>query len=210
MANIYKAGDEVVKQMKSLIKADFPHLLLIQDDIVVVFREKAKEAPGGQVILGTSKKAPALLSVLTDQEFQYKFIIELAEDSWHSLDPKQQEALIFHHLCSLRVEEDPDKGEIKCQLRPPDFYGYKEEVEKYGMWRPYDEEVLSAVEQMFGKPKVAAPQVKKKKAKAKNPKVDDEDLDDVADVATVQSRVVVESAMGDDIDSVLEALGNNS
>jgi hypothetical protein len=205
MANIYKAGEDTMKLMKKLIKSDFPHLLLVQDDIAIVFREKAKEAPGGQTILGTSKKAPALLSVLTDKDYEYKFIIELAEDSWHTLDPKQQEALVFHHLCSLRVEEDPDKGEIKCQLRPPDFYGYKEEVEKYGMWRPYDDDVLSAVEQMFGKSQKAPTAAKKKKKR-----VDEEDLEDVADVVSVQSRVTVDSSMGDDLDDVLEALGHDS
>lgn len=190
--DIWKAGTKEQKRLTKLIKDHFPHLLLIQDDIAFIFREKAKEAPGGQVILGNTKKAPSLLAVLTDKKFEYRFILEIAADQWNTLDNKQQEALLFHHLCSMKVEENADTGEVKCQIRPPDFYGYKEEVEKYGMWRPYDDETLTAIEKMFGKEGIATTKLRKRVA---------EDTD-VEEVITVQNRTVID----EELDEVLQAL----
>jgi hypothetical protein len=51
----------------------------------------------------------------------------------------------------MKVEEDEKNGGFKCSIRPPDFVGYKEEVERHGMWRPMDEDTLSIIEEMFGK-----------------------------------------------------------
>jgi hypothetical protein len=157
-------------QVKNLIANHHPHLALIEDEIGVIFREKASEV-AGVVILGKTKKAPPILSVLTDKKFNYRFLIELGADEWQALTPGQQRALLDHHLCSMLVEEDPNSGAIKCQIRPPDFIGYKEEVERHGMWRPYDDELLSAVEKVFAKK--APPKPKKRAA--------DADLDDVLD-----------------------------
>lgn len=194
MADIWKAGAKEVKLLKQLIKDHFPHLLLVQDEIALIFREKAKEAPGGQVILGNTKKAPALLAILTDKEFEYRYIIEIGADAWGELDSKQQEACLFHHLCSMKVEENADTGEIKCQIRPPDFYGYREEVERYGMWRPYDDETISAIEAMFGKDGTATAKIRKRAA-------DDTDIDDI--VAT-QNRTVIDDNLAIDDDEDLE------
>lgn len=169
--DIWKAGKDVLDQMRTLIGQHHPHLALIEDEIGVVFREKASEVCG-VIILGKTKKAPPLLPVLTDKKFNYRFVIELGADEWQNLSNQQQNALLDHHLCAMAVEEDPNTGEIKCQIRPPDFVGYKEEVQRHGMWRPMDDETLSIVEQMFGK---------KKKAPPKSRAADPEDLDSVLD-----------------------------
>jgi hypothetical protein len=168
----WKAGPDVMKQVSTLIGQYHPHLALIEEEIAVVFREKASEV-AGTIILGKTKKAPAILTVLTDKKFNYRFIIELGADEWQSLTLQQQAALLDHHLCSMVAEEDANTGEIKCGIRPPDFLGYREEVERHGMWRPMDDETLSAVEKMFGK---AAKAGKPKKRAA-----DPEDLDDMLD-----------------------------
>lgn len=176
---IWKAGPDVMKSVTKLIAQYHPHLALIEEDIIVVFREKATEK-AGKVIMGATKKATPLLAVLTDKKFTYKFIVELGADVWKELDPKQQQALLDHHLCSMKVEEDANSGEIKCSLRPPDFVGYKEEVERWGMWRPMDDDTLSIIEEMFGK-KAQEVQAAKKNSPAS-------------------------ATAGDDIDSVLDAL----
>jgi len=168
--DIWKAGPEVVTQMQGLIGQYHPHLALVEDEIGIVFREKASEVCG-VVILGKTKKAPPLLAILTDKQFNYRFVIELGADEWQGLTLQQQNALLDHHLCAMSVEEDANTGEIRCQLRPPDFVGYKEEVQRHGMWRPMDDETLSAVEQMFAK----------KGAKPKKRAADPNDLDDVLD-----------------------------
>lgn len=168
---IYKAGPEVMKLISDLIAKHHPHLVLIEDDIGVVFREKATEK-AGFVIAGATKKAPSLLSVLTDKKFTYKFLIEIGQDAWQELDQRQQLALLDHHLCAMKVEEDANSGEIKCMLRPPDFVGYKEEIERWGMWRPMDDDTLSIIEEMFGKKAAEAQEGQASRAS-------DDDLDDV-------------------------------
>ncbi len=147
---LWKAGNDVMKLLKQLIANHHPHLVMIETDIAVVFRQKAIEKHG-RVVLGTTKKAPPALAVLTDKKFSYKFIIELGADSWQALSNRQQMALLDHHLCSMVVEEDEEKGTMTCSIRLPDFYGYKEEVERWGMWRPLDDDTLTVLEQMFGK-----------------------------------------------------------
>lgn len=145
---IWKAGKDVMDLMLRLIAEHHPHLAMIESDIGIVFREKAIEK-NGKTILGVTKKAPPMLSVLTDKKFNYKFIVELGADAWQTLSDRQRMALIDHHLCSMSVEEDEDKGTLSCSMRPPDFLGYKEEVERWGMWRPLDDDTLTALEHMF-------------------------------------------------------------
>ena len=148
---IWKAGADVMKKVSGLIAKYHPHLALVEKEIAVVFREKASEK-AGKVIMGATKKATPLLAVLTDKKFTYRYIIEIGADVWqHELDDKQRLALLDHHLCAMKVEEAANTGELKCSLRPPDFSGYKEEFERWGMWRPMDDETLSVIEEMFGK-----------------------------------------------------------
>jgi hypothetical protein len=167
----WKAGPDVMTQVSTLIGQYHPHLALIEDEIAVVFREKASEV-AGTIILGKTKKAPAIITTLTDKKFNFRFIIELGADEWQALTLQQQSALLDHHLCSMVAEEDANTGTIKCGIRPPDFLGYRDEVERHGMWRPMDDEMLSVVEKMFGKAKNAKP--KKRQAA-------DDSLDEVLD-----------------------------
>jgi hypothetical protein len=145
---MWKAGDEVRDIMMDLISKYHPHLATA--DIAIIFKEKASKA-GGRAILGKSKKAPPLANVLGDTK--YVFVIELASDEWEALSQKQQYALLDHHLCSMRGDEDPQNGEMKYYLVPPDFSAYFAEIERHGVWRtpPVDtEEGQSIIEQLFG------------------------------------------------------------
>jgi hypothetical protein len=144
----WKAGPDVYQQLRKIISEHHPHLLLIADEIAVVFKDKATER-GGVVIPGATKKAPPMMQVLTDKKFGYRYIIELGVNTWHDFTNSQRTALLDHHLCAMRVEEDANSGELKCGLRPPDFVGYQEEVERHGMWRPMDEDVVSVLQSAF-------------------------------------------------------------
>jgi hypothetical protein len=155
---IWKAGKDVTDRVSDLIKNYHPHLVIIEDEIGVIFREKASEV-AGTVILGKTKKVPPLISVLSNKKISYRFLIEIGADVWATLTMGQQTALLDHHLCSMVVEEDPTTGAIKCQVRPPDFQGYRDEVERHGMWRPSDGDSVSAIEQAFGTKK-APPRVR--------------------------------------------------
>jgi len=132
MADKFEANDEVYTLMRNLIANYHPDLASVDKEIAIVMRAKAGKS-GGQVVLGKTSKAPWQLGVLGSRE--YKFIIELAGDEWNNLTDKQREALMDHHLCACGVDIDDVSGEIKCQVLPPDFVGYRGELERHGIWR---------------------------------------------------------------------------
>lgn len=144
----WKAGEDVMTMMESLL-GHHPDLALVEDEIAVVFREKAAKK-GGKIVLGSSKKAPAMLGVLGDTE--YKFILEIAADEWQSLTNKQQLALVDHLLCGCGVEENPTTGTMKCFLRTPDVAFYWDELDRHGDWRsrPQAQQGRGDVVELFG------------------------------------------------------------
>jgi hypothetical protein len=148
MADMWKAGDEVVTMMKDLIANHHPHLALVDDEIAVVFKEKGSSV--GEVdIIGKTAKAAPLLGILTDTK--WKFIITLAADAWAEMNVKQQQALLDHHLCGCRVDENEQTGAIKCYVAPADVSFYKGEIERHGMWRTSGAPPTpNLIEELFG------------------------------------------------------------
>jgi len=147
--DVWKAGPEIYEIMFDLIDKHHHHLLLVKDEIGIALKEKAS-SPGGVKVYGKTSKAAPLFNAF--QATEYKFLIVLAGDEWqHTLSQTQKMALIDHHLCSMLVEEDADEGTVKCSVKPPDFIGYRAEVERWGFWRPEcDPDAPTPVEQMFG------------------------------------------------------------
>ena len=132
MANIWKAGDDVIKSMKDLVAKHHPMLSSVVDEIAVLFKEKGTEVDGN-TIAGKTSKAPAVIGLLA--ETHWKFIITLAADVWQGLESKDQLALLDHHLCACGADEDDQTGDTKTFVRPPDVAFYKEELERHGAWR---------------------------------------------------------------------------
>ncbi len=128
----WKAGADVMATVTDLISKYHPSLVLVEDEIAVVFKKKSSTV-GDAVIAGKSGKAPAILGVLG--EVDYKFIITLGSDTWQTLSDAQRIALLDHHLCACRVEENPQSGNMKCFIQPADVAFYKDEVERHGFWR---------------------------------------------------------------------------
>ncbi len=150
----YKANTEIQDKVMELIGKGHPDLSLVADEIIVVFRDKAGKR-GGQVVLGSAKKVSAMANALAGED--YKFVLEVAADQWEEeLTTKQREALLDHLLCACRCDEDPKSGDIKCYIAPPDIMAYRENVERYGMWFPKEEDEdegpdPSPVEALFNK-----------------------------------------------------------
>lgn len=134
MSEIWKAGEEVYKTMESLIatKPNLAPLALVDDEILIVFKEKASKN-GDHVIAGKTSKANALLGVVDEKN--WKFVITLAGDEWQAMGNTEREALLFHHLCACGVEENPQTGNMKCFVKLPSVSFFREEVEEYGFWR---------------------------------------------------------------------------
>lgn len=133
----WKANDDIHTKMKELVAKHHPDLVIVVDEIAVVFREKAGKS-GGQVVLGNSKKVAPLANALGNTD--YKFVLELASDQWENeLNSRQREALLDHLLTACRCEEDPKSGNLKCTVARPDIQAFRENVERYGMWFPKEE-----------------------------------------------------------------------
>jgi len=145
----FMASKEITQQVLDLVGKHHPDLALVSSEIAVVFREKASKA-GGQVVLGSSKKVQPLMNALAGAD--YKFILEVAQDEWLDLTSKQQEALLDHLLCACVVEEDPKSGNVKYMVRKPDVMAFRDNIERYGMWFPREDEddEPDAVGEMFG------------------------------------------------------------
>ena len=143
------AEDAIQKKTWDIMGQRHPGIAgcLNQGELVVVFREKASKS-GGQVVLGTSRKAAPLINALSGEN--YVFILEIAKDQWMELTgtialkdgrtTTQQEALLDHLLCSCHAEEDPKSGDWKFSVVNPDVSAYRRNVEEYGMWFPTSEE----------------------------------------------------------------------
>lgn len=129
---IWKAGDDVMTTVNDLIAKYHPDLVLVDDEIAVVFKEKSSHV-GDAVVTGKTSKAPKLLGILGEVDF--KFVITLGADTWQEMSDPQRIALLDHHLCACGVEENPKTGNMKCFVRIPDVSFFKDEVERHGFWR---------------------------------------------------------------------------
>lgn len=139
--SFFKASDDVHDRMKALIGQNHPDLALICDEIGIVFREKAANS-GGQRQLGKTYKPSPSLNAMYNGDL--KFIIELPADIWENeLTSTNRDAMLDHHLCSITAELDDETGEPVCQRLSPDIVGFKENIERFGMWYPKEPETTT-------------------------------------------------------------------
>lgn len=152
----WKASKEVVDRMQALVREHHPDLVIVMDEIAIIFRETAAKR-GGRVILGKASKANPLIASGVISDEPWKFIIELPADEWEGLGNRKQEALLDRHLCACRAEENPKTAELKCSIAPPDVAYYWDELDRWGDWHPREEgdedkpnivDVLSGVEEV--------------------------------------------------------------
>jgi hypothetical protein len=132
MADLWVAGDDVYNTMRDIIAHHHPDLAMHDDEILIVFKEKASEVDGTKILGKTAKAAP-LLALVADKK--YKFVITLAADEWSSLTQAQQKALMDHHLCACRAQENDQTGNTKTWVQPPDVTFYEDEIRRHGFWR---------------------------------------------------------------------------
>jgi hypothetical protein len=136
-SDVWKADADVLHLMQQCIAKWHPTLALVDKNIAVIMRAKAAKA-GGQPVLGVARKAPPILGVLGDGE--YEFVLEIAADEWQSLTDNQRTALMDHLLCSCKCEEEEGTGEVKCSVVKPDVFFHYEELKRHGDWRPRRQE----------------------------------------------------------------------
>lgn len=148
MADMWRAGDEVAASVRDLIAKYHPHLAMHDDEIVVLFKEKASVV-GDMVVLGKTSKASPILALLADKA--YKFVITLAADEWQRLSDKKRLALLDHHLCACMAEEDVATGKSKFWVQPPEVGFFQAELERHGFWRTTGKAApKNMLEELFG------------------------------------------------------------
>lgn len=144
----WKASDDVRALMRDLVAQHHPHLALCDDEIAILFKEKATQT-GDVVVLGKTAKASELFGVLGD--IKWKFIITLADDQWKMMSNPERVALLDHHLCGCRAVENKTNGNMAYSVVPPDVAFYKGEIERHGMWRTSGVPPTPAlIEEIFG------------------------------------------------------------
>ena len=114
MINKWKATDtEDLELLDHAIANWHPTLVDIRQEIAIVFKDKAGKV-GGKPNLGKCIKAPGILSVLGDKEYQ--FILEIGYDLWLALEDTDKLALIDHLLCHVQSEEIERHGNWKKEI----------------------------------------------------------------------------------------------
>lgn len=137
--------------MLHLIKEYHPHLALVEEQIAILFKEKASKSKG-KVILGTAKKASTTMKALGKKD--WVFIIEIGNDEWQKLSDEDRMARLDHLLCACGVEEKDD-GTMRHHLIAPDASVYFANIERFGFHFDYDDEDEAAekgattIEDMF-------------------------------------------------------------
>lgn len=144
-SDLWIAKSDTVDKVKDLIRKHHHNLIFVEDEIQVLFKEKAGKR-GGQVVLGAVSKASKKMKVVAQTDIQ--FIFELAADQWRLLDEDQQIALLDHLLCHCHLEEDEKSGEMKYSLKSPDLCFFTAELERHGNWRPREEELSEEQQQI--------------------------------------------------------------
>jgi hypothetical protein len=113
---------------------------------VVIYRWKRK---GGQhqgaAVAGFCAKLSGLAKHFGEADFCIWLGADHIRESGHTAF--QVEALIFHELHHINVEED-DKGEIKFTVRHHDAEIFLEEIRAYGLWREEHRRAKDAIEQI--------------------------------------------------------------
>lgn len=148
----WKAGDDVYELMRELIRRHHAERLIdISDQIEIVFREKSFKS-GGRVFAGKLSKAPKLMSVLGVSDC--KFVLQIGADMWEVYSNEERAALLEHHLYSISFKESKDGVGGSYSIAAPDFVGFKEEIQRYGVWRylnaENDEEGDNVIPSLFG------------------------------------------------------------
>jgi len=127
MAKEYMTAESVEQIAGGLIPNH--HAELASARMFYCFVDKAG-MKGGIEVLGKAKK----LSGFTEWALEKDFVIEVAQNRWHELAPKQQQALVDHLLERCTGEEDEKTGDMKWSIREPEVQEFATILRRHGAW----------------------------------------------------------------------------
>jgi hypothetical protein len=105
------------------------HSELASARIKYICRNKATKK-GGRPVPGNVYKMSNKFEFLVGCDF----VLEIALEVWNDLDPHQRTALIDHLLTRCIGVENPENGEMKWKVVPPEVQEFTEVVERHGQW----------------------------------------------------------------------------
>lgn len=128
----FPAKDEVVKQVRDLVYQNHHELVIVVDEILVMFRDSAPKENGVEIPFQV-RKAPPLIHGMPEVKVKYEFFLILSGDMWQVASSFDKEAWLDSALCAMTAEEDAESGETKTKTRKPDVWGYRDAIDRYGM-----------------------------------------------------------------------------
>ena len=147
----WKAGEDVHKMASAVLMGmmeDRTELGLLDPDEIVIIMRDGDMPPKWGLVPGKIKKVGKDLPILTDKNYNYKYMFEICGGTWNSMTEESRRGLLYHLFCHVDISENENSGEVNYKLRKPPIVAFPEELEKYGMWWPSDrrDEVRSALE----------------------------------------------------------------
>lgn len=128
----YPAKDEVVKRVRDIVYKDHHDLVIVVDEILVMFRDQAPKENGIDIPFQV-RKAPPVIHGLPEVKVKYEFFLILSADMWQDANSMDQDAWLDSALCACTAEEDADSGETKTKTRKPDVWGYRDAIDRHGL-----------------------------------------------------------------------------
>lgn len=150
----YRFSKEAQRIADDVISKHHPHLLGVK--VLVVFMDKTPKS-GGKDVWGRAKKISGLPAFLagegdrnqySDQPADF-FVVELSEEIWQGLRPKQKRALIDHELSHMEIGFDEETGAVKLKIVGHDVTEFSAILERHGLWtEPLEDFVRAGAEQL--------------------------------------------------------------
>lgn len=146
MSTAYTDAAPVRLIASELVPTHHRDLISFGARIEFVWRDKASKK-GGKTVLGKARRVSGLNAYLAreDQGIEGEdvpdfFVIEIAEDVWPALTPRQQTALVDHELSHCAIDHETGK----LVMRPHDCEEFCAVVERHGLWRQDVQEFVNA------------------------------------------------------------------
>lgn len=158
MGTSYRAAPEVQGIAEGLIALHHLHLTGVMIDYV--FRSPSAKSKGREV-RGRVTTITGLNAYLSQHDDKHRrmsgepepyFLVEISYDVWQELDNAQRDALVDHELCHLALSEPEGDEEPKVVLVGPDFFGFRAEIERNGLWSPEAENIGEEIRRQLALP----------------------------------------------------------
>jgi hypothetical protein len=123
--------DENLESLLEALIVHYPEFAPFGDLTIRVLWQKDAGKEDGRLKLGSLSKQSNMTRYLANVD--YVVVVNYKAAAVYELNNWQMEALLFHQLEHIEIDEDDD-GEVKLKTRPHDMALFYAEVLNYGTW----------------------------------------------------------------------------